>query len=170
MGQLLRLISIIFAAAVAFAACNSAGCYENGSSIPLAGFYSSRTGSAISVDSMVITGIGAPEDSAILRLAAGRASQVYLPMRPSADQVAWMIEYKQIALDTYLLNDTIRIGYQPIAYFASQECGAMYAYRIRSLSTTHHVIDSVTVIDSLVTNIDQESIKIYFRTGEGDAQ
>lgn len=161
------------AAAVALAACNTSGCYDNGSSIPLAGFYSGTTGYAISVDSITIIGVDAPADSAILRAGASGASQVYLPMRASASEVTWMIRYEQAALAEHDVADYIGFDYEAIPYFASEECGAMYAYRIRGVYHTDMLIDSVTLTDSLITNIDAETIRIYFRTaqaGEGDAQ
>ena len=40
----------------------------------------------------------------------------------------------------------------------------MYRYTITRLSYTQHLIDSVAVTDSLVTNTDIKRLKIYFRT------
>lgn len=42
----------------------------------------------------------------------------------------------------------------------------MYYYRISSVETSTNLIDSVTVVDSLVTNADRISFKIYFRIGD----
>ena len=42
----------------------------------------------------------------------------------------------------------------------------MYHYRITAYTYTTHLIDSVAVTDSLITNIDRETIQIYFRTAE----
>lgn len=172
MGRLHTLTALCVAALVlAAASCNSAGCTDNGSAIPLAGFYSSATGEAISIDSIDIFGVGAPADSALLRSNAG-VGKVYLPMHASATQTAWRIVYRQKALAEYDLYDVLTIDYEPIPYFASHECGAMYIYRVRSLTCTDNLIDSVTLTDSLITNIDIENLQIYFRTaaGEGDGQ
>lgn len=151
--------------AVAAASCNSSGCLDNGSAIPLAGFYSSATAKGISLDSLDITGLDAPGDSAIVRPGSGN-SQVYLPMRPAAPATAWVIAYAYKALNNPALNDTIRFVYESIPYFASEECGAMFAYRVTSLTHTDHLIDSVTMTDPLVTNADLETIKIFFRVSE----
>ena len=40
----------------------------------------------------------------------------------------------------------------------------MFIYRIKRCSTTTHLIDSVVVADSLITNVDIVRIRIYFRT------
>ena len=59
--------------------------------------------------------------------------------------------------ELYYLNDSI---------FASAECGAMYRYHVRSFTYTTHMIDSVKMTDSLITNNDAEQIQIFFRTAE----
>lgn len=169
MGKLLSIISALVLAAVA-TGCNSAGCSDNGSAIPLAGFYSSSTAQAVSLDSLAIFGLGAPIDSALCRPGAA-ISQIYLPMRPDFESTVWKIEYKNKSLDFEENYDTIRLDYRSIPYFASEDCGAMYCYRLRALTHTTHLIDSVTVTDSLFTNADRETIRIYFRTaGEGDTE
>ena len=42
----------------------------------------------------------------------------------------------------------------------------MYHYLITDYAYTTHLIDSVAVTDSLITNIDHETIQIFFRTAE----
>lgn len=170
MGKLLSIAAALVLAALA-AGCNSAGCTDNGSAIPLAGFYSSATGQAVTLDSLAIFGIGAPLDSPLCH-PGDRLSEIYLPMHAGADVTAWKIEYKDSLLDSPQNYDTLTLRYESIPYFASEECGAMYAYRLRSLSHTTHLIDSVTVTDSLFTNVDRQTLQIFFRTaaGEGDEQ
>lgn len=155
---------IIVLAAVITAACSSSGCLDNGSALPLAGFYSSETAKAISVDSVEISGIGAPDDSVLLKSQNG-VKQVYLPFNPAERSVRWCLSYRQKHLDFPEYNDTIAFSYDPITYFASEDCGAMYIYRITSVSHTSHLIDSITLVDSLITNVEFERIKIFFRTG-----
>ncbi len=168
MGKFLSIIAACALACIS-AACNSAGCTDNGSAIPLAGFYSSASAEAISLNSLAIFGLGAPDDSALCR--PGTAiSQIYLPMRPDTDMTAWKIEYKDCLLDFEENYDTITLNYESIPYFASEDCGAMFYYRLRSLSHTMHLMDSVTVTDSMFTNADRETIQIYFRTAGEDGE
>lgn len=170
MGQLLRILPAIGLIACAAASCNSSGCYDNGSSIPLAGFYDSSTGNSIALDSLEISGIGAPADSVLSH--PGRAiEEIYLPMHAGKPSTAWVIAYKWHDLDFAEANDTLTFDYESIPYFASEECGAMYAYRITRVAHTTHLVDSVTLTDSLITNVDRQTIQIYFRTdGEGGDQ
>lgn len=149
------------------AGCSSVGCTDNQNSIPLAGFYSMSSGESIQPDSLAISGVGAPNDSLLLRPSA-RASQVYLPLRSTLGTTQFCISYRQRALDFPELNDTITLVYTSIPYFASEDCGAMYHYRVRGLTYTTHLIDSIGMTDSVVTNVERENLQIYFRTSDND--
>ncbi|MCM1452780.1 MAG: DUF6452 family protein, partial [Clostridium sp.] len=153
------------ACALAFHGCNTNGCLENRNSVPLAGFYSDATHRLITVDSLQITGEGMPEDDPLLD-AGSRVNQVYLPMRSTHQSTTWVFSYKQKELDFPELNDTLSFDYESTPYFAGNECGVVYYYDITHMEYTTHLIDSVAIIDSLVTNTDLERIQIYFRTGE----
>lgn len=126
-----------------------------------------QTGSSISPDSIAVGGVGAPNDTLLLG-PGSRVSQLYLPFRSTSPETEFYFRYKQQALDYDWLVDTIRFSYEATPYFASEDCGAMYHYLITSFSYTTHLIDSVAVTDSLITNIDRETIQIYFRTAQPD--
>ena len=148
-----------------FAACGGNGCLDNQSAIPLAGFYSAETGQQIGISSLEIHGIGAPGDT-LLVTSGATVQQVYLPMRSSKTSTAWCLHYTQGDLADPAFNDTIEFTYNTLPYFVSEECGASFRYHITQLRYTRHLIDSVAVTDSLVTNIDTERIQIFFRTAE----
>lgn len=153
------------AAAVALAACNTNGCLENRNSVPLAGFYSYSTLKPITVDSVQITGLDMPEDDPLLK-AGTSANQIYMPMRSTRPSTTWVLSYKQKALDRAELNDTLTFDYESKPFFAGNECGVVYYYDIKRMAHTRHLIDSVALTDSLITNVDMERIQIYFRTAE----
>lgn len=165
MGKILISVITIFISASIISGCSSSGCLENQNSIPLAGFYSKNTLKSIAIDSISIGGIGAPSDSLITDNGQG-VSQVYLPFRSSTESVSFYIHYNQEALNYDIFNDTITFDYTSIPYFVSEECGAMYFYSIKKMEYTRHIIDSISITDSLVKNTDIERIKIYFRTSE----
>lgn len=146
-------------------ACSTSGCLDNQSAIPLAEFYSSATGQAISLNNITIRGVGAPADSAIL-VAPPAASQVYLPMRSTRNSTSWRISYQQPGIDDPAFDDVVTFTYDSEPYFASAECGAMYCYRIRKVECTTNLLDSVSILDSLITNVDRPSMRFYFRTAE----
>ncbi|MCC8070628.1 MAG: DUF6452 family protein [Bacteroidales bacterium] len=151
------------------AGCNTSGCLENQNSIPLAGFYSSSTLTAISIDSVAIGGVGAPRDS-LLSTGATAISQLYLPFRATDSSTSYFFRYISQGLNYDFLVDTITFTYDTHLYFASEECGAMYRYYITEMTHTTHLIDSVAITDSLVTNLDVERIKIFFRTANPDEE
>ena len=169
-GLKIAFITLVCATIVLLTAgCNTSGCMENRSSVPLAGFYSASDGAAISLDSIEISGQNAPGDS-VLSPAGTPVSKIYLPMRSTQDATTWIFAYRWKELDHPEINDTITFHYSTTPYFASEECGVVYHYNITSLSHTSHLIDSVGISDSLITNTDIERIKIYFRTAREDEE
>jgi len=162
MGNLLKSISIAVLSAVILAGCNSSGCINNQNSIPLAGFYSYGTFTSISVPGLTVGGVGAPGDSLILN--NGNTSSVYLPFRAEHPETSFFFHYNQESIDNDAFNDTLTFTYSSVPYFASEECGAMYRYVITDFTYTKHLIDSVGLLDSVITNVDRERIRIYFRS------
>lgn len=149
--------------------CQSSDCLDLRSGIPYAGFYASSTGDPIALDSLEIGGVMVPHDS--LLVTSGKMTQgLYLPVRSNRDNTSYFIHYTYgylnedlIEDDRHLLDDTITLYYKSTPYFVSQECGAMFRYHIDSVKYTTHLIDSVVCTDPLVTNVDIERLKIYFR-------
>lgn len=126
------------------------------------------TKEAIVPDSLAIGGVDAPNDTLLLG-PGSKVSQLYLPFRASMPTTEFYIQYKQAALDYSWLVDTLRFEYTAIPYFASEDCGAMYHYLVTNYSYTTHLIDSVGMTDSLITNVERETIQIYFRTADDSA-
>lgn len=168
-----RKIAIpIVAALLALAAatgCNTSGCLDNQSALPLAEFRSSATGAAIAVDSLEVVGVDAP-DGDVLSEATPSKTQLYLPMRSTKNNTAWRLIYRQKHLEQAGIEDVVSFDYESIPYFASEECGATYRYRVTRVDYTTNVVDRVVMADSLITNVDQVSILIYFRTGGPDGE
>lgn len=119
----------------------------------------------ITPDSIEIGGVGAPGDSLLLKVSQ-REGKLYLPFRSADKETSYYIRYRAKALDYPELYDTITFRYESIPFFASEDCGAMFQYRIRGVDYTRHLVDSVGLADSLITNVDLETIGIYFRTSE----
>lgn len=142
-----------------FSSCNTTGCTENHNSIPLAGFYSMLTKKAVSVNNLEISGEGAPGDS-ILYPRSQQLSEVYLPLRSKQNVTSYFFKFYD-SEGNVGASDKVTFRYDSHAWFASEECGAMYRYRITELTHTSSVIDSIAITDSLITNIDTVRIRIY---------
>lgn len=163
MKRLVEIVMLVVVLMVAsLSSCNTTGCLDNRSSIPLADFYSSTTNTPVATDSIEIGGVGAPWDS--LLVPAGKSvSQIYLPLRSDQSVTAFYFAYKWRGM-TPAYNDTLWIYYNSFPYFASEECGAMFRYRITRIEHTSVFLDSVAVMDSLVTNVEKAIMKLYFPT------
>lgn len=162
MRKLLCLI-IMTLVLYSLSGCNNGGCTDMRSSTPRADFYSASTQKAILVDSLEVTGIGAPGDS-LLYNGSQRLSMIYLPMPADRENVSWRLAYIQAELAAVEAADTLSYTFERFPWFAGEECGAMYKYRITSMHYTTHLIDSVSITDSLVANVDVPTFNIYFRT------
>jgi len=164
MGKVLihiAALSVALCAAAGFQSCNTAGCTELRSATPRADFYSTFTEKELTVDSLIITGIGARGDSALL-VPGEKARTVYLPMRAGQNTVSWKIEYAWKAYAEEGIADTLTIDYDRIEWFAGEECGAMFKYHIRQIDFTRNLIDSIAIPDSMVINVDRPTYEIYF--------
>lgn len=161
--HLFHIISVLTGLHLIISCSSSTGCTDNQNSLPLAGFYSMSTGDKVTPDSIAVEGVGAPNDSLLLA-PNEKVSELYLPFRSTKSTTSFCIQYRQHSLNFVDLYDTLTFNYKTIPYFASEECGAMYHYLITSYSYTRHLVDSVALVDSLITNVDRETIQIYFRT------
>jgi hypothetical protein len=147
-------------AALYLTACNDDSCYDNGSSLPLAAFYLGNSQQTIT--GLTIMGIGAPGDSLLADSSA--LKEVYLPLRASVGTTRYAIS-RWVGVGTPMaqqLHDTLTLDYEPIAYFHSAECGAMYNFDLHDVRCTINGIDSVVVITPLVTNSRTPALRIYF--------
>ena len=137
---------------VAGISCND-NCMGNSSGIPLAAFYEGE--SQVYLDNITVYGVGAPNDSAVVRNAT--VSQVYLPFRITEPECQYVFDYNIDGIE----NDTITFNYDIIPYFESRECGAMYNFDIKEYSYTQHFLDSIAIPNTRITNSDVVTIKIF---------
>lgn len=169
----LRILPLCVAAltavclAVSVVSCNTQGCTDNRSALPMMGLYSSSTEQPVTLDSLDIGGVGAPDDS-LLVSSGTKVRTLYLPFRYGRETTSFVIhyDYKLQGLDDPSFDDVITFTYSTEPYFASEECGAYYIYKIRDVSYTRHLIDSVAIVDSVINNVDMERIKVFFRISE----
>lgn len=141
--------------------CNSTGCIDNQSALPLAGFYDYATLSTKVIYNVSIGAIGAPNDSLLLD-SSSSAQTLYMPFNLESDETAFVVRYHISGLDNPAMYDTLRFTYNRVPFFASDDCGVMYKYDVTDLTTTHHHIDSVAMPYTAITQVDVESIQIFF--------
>lgn len=149
--------------------CNTDGCTDNASALPLMAFYSMSTKTPIVLDSIDFGGVGTPDDSLLVK-SGESVMNLYLPFRFEKESTTFRIhyDYKEQELDDPALDDVVTFYYTSRPYFASEECGAYYEYTIKKVEYTRHLIDSIGVSDSVITNVDRERIQVFIRTAEID--
>ncbi len=139
--------------------CGDDSCRDNGSSLPLAACYVGS--SQQTVTGLTIMGIGVPGDSLLLDSAT--VNEVYLPLRASTTSTSFRLRRAVTANGvTTFYNDTLTLEYQSIEFFHSVECGAMFNFDVEHVSCTDHGIDSVVLVNNLITNSRRPALRIYF--------
>lgn len=164
MGKILKLLLLTVACVAAVLSCTPSTCDENSTAIPLACFYASESKRSISLDSLTVYGVGAPGDTVIMY--NGTGTQVYLPLRMNANNCQFVFHHEAVAFSDTRYNDTLTINYNPIPYFSSMDCGAMYYYDVMDYEYSTNLVDSVRIITDRFTNADIETVQIYFRVDE----
>lgn len=145
-------------------ACTDTTCNENRSSLPLMRFYNvdavTRKATSASIN-VWVEGVGVPGDSMICNNTP--CSEVYVPLRVTTRSTQYAMWRYHVSADgdSTLLRDTITFNYEPVPYYSSRECGAMYNFDMSTVTTTHHGIDSVALVQPVVTNELRESLRVY---------
>ena len=156
---ILKLIGVFFV--TAWIGCDS-GCFENRTSIPKAAFYAyNMPDNAITVDSITVYGIG-QQSGAMLIDCGKKVSQFSIPFRNDADTTQYVIRYDMKALARYNICDTLTISYTRYPHFISADCGVTFNYTIKDLSYTTHMLDSAALMVDEVTNVDEETMRLYY--------
>jgi hypothetical protein len=78
---------------------------------------------------------------------------IILPLSP-ADTTSFVITF-----DTTV--DTLTFFHETFKKYDSMETGFYYDFKIKSVEQTHHRIESIQIIDSLVTKDWHENIELY---------
>ena len=96
-----------------------------------------------------------------------RKQYVLLNQKPSAGKLELPLSFTAVR-DTFFLRysarlaDTIWVGHQNLPYFSSMDCGTVMHYKLTEIASTHHLIDSIQIVNSEVTNTLKENVKIYY--------
>ena len=155
MIRLLYIALLTLVLASCLASCGDDSCYDNGSSLPLATFY--VDGSQQQVSGLTIMGIGSPGDS--LLADSSTLKEIYLPLRASVGITSFAIT-RWIA-DGVSVRDTVTFAYDPVPFFHSTECGAMYNFNIKDVDYTTNGIDSIVMLKTTITNDNAPALRIH---------
>lgn len=119
----------------------------------MAGFYDYATREQLTVSGLSVYGVGAPGDSLVMAPTKS-AHQVWLPFRGLQDNASFHFNFADS-------ENTIFFTYNAIPYFEGEDCGAMWRYHITEVNWDGPNVDSVSVTDPIITNIERERIMIF---------
>ena len=152
---------IVVFVAILIVGCGN-GCFENRTSIPKVAFYASNAPErAISIDSISVYGVG-QKTGAMIVDCGRRVTSLSLPFRNDADTTQYVVQYDMKALAQYGICDTLTFVYTRYPHFISADCGVTFNYRIDQFQYTTHMLDSAALMVEEVTNIDQETLRLYY--------
>ena len=97
-------------------------------------------------------------DTLVLNSLCGEASTFSLPISYTQPEDIFFLRLSTIEKVSY--QDTICIKKENYPHFESVDCQAAYFHKLTAVSSTHHVIDSVTIENSKV-NYDVSNTHIY---------
>lgn len=84
------------------------------------------------------------------------AESLDIPLSFTAERDTFFFRYSA------RLADTVYVNHVNLPYFSSMDCGTVMHYRIASISSTHHLIDSIQIVNPEVTNTLKKNVAIYY--------
>lgn len=155
---------LLVVALLAATGCATSECLENGSALPYAGFYSSESvPREISLSGLSVRGVGVPGDSVLLAASSTMVSDIYLPFDLDSDETVYRFDYGEGAG-----SDEITFLYERQPWFVSSACGVVVNFKIKEIRHTSVRIDSVTCPPGIITNLNMQNLRIYFRTDSSE--
>lgn len=64
--------------------------------------------------------------------------------------------------EKFQIDDTLFVAYEPRPYFLNMECGCSVFFTLKSISTTHNLIQDVTIKRNEITNAQNINLSIEF--------
>ncbi len=157
MRRLLGILSVV----ACICSCEGIDCTLNNVVSCYYGFYSSETGSGVSLlDTLTITAQGT---DSILYNRGVNTSTVDVPMSyfNETDTLRFIIYGED-----YYSVSTIYVSKENTQHFESPDCPTSMFHLITDVTFDSNIIDSVVVVRPEVDYMQDENIKVYFRTSD----
>lgn len=90
-------------------------------------------------------------------LADSIVSSFLLPLRKDRDSTAMVMHYAGV-------NDTVVVVYEREEKYVSLACGCSVFATLKELRGTGHMVDSVAIVNSAVTNIKENHLILFIHT------
>ena len=146
-------VAITITAVIQMISCAPESCLEETVANVKVPLYLNSTQKIKAPDSLIIYGLSRASDK--LYNSAKRTTQADLPLNPSTESCGFVIRINRVP-------DTIMIKYESYPHLISKECGYTYFHTIDSISYTKHIIDTIIIMNRLVTTVDEENFRILY--------
>lgn len=149
------LSGIIIIVLISFFSCEEKMCEQNTLTLLNIGFfkYISDSDQKLILNNLTVYGIGR-EDSLLYNNQDG-LTNIYLPLSPIYDTSNFV----------FLIDnnpDTLFLTLKRELHLVSFECGFSTFFTIVSLEHSKNNIDSISLINSMIDNSNEQNLKIYF--------
>jgi hypothetical protein len=147
---------------VIFASCSEdETCRQNTTTSLQAGFFKEGTTTALSIDTLTISGLiedpitgGLIEKDSILYNAKKKISLINLPLSKTGNQSIFLFKCNSI-------KDTVMILHSNQDYFVSFACGCMVTHKIDTVLSTNHFISEVKINNYDINLNNVRHLQIY---------
>ena len=136
--------------------CSEVECPLDNVVVMTCGLYSADGTEQKIIDTLTVTAAGT--DSVLLNRGQN-ISSFALPVNYVADTDTLIFKFTEVDGTSYV--DTLKVSHTNEAHFESMECPLSFFHEIKSITTTHNAIDSVSIVRKQVNYEDVENLKIY---------
>lgn len=155
-----RHIAYTLGLLLCFAACSSEDCPINNTVVGKMMFYN-HLGDAVAFNGTLTVSVVRPQgDSVVVNKKSG-AADVTFPLSYTHETDTFILDYND-----GLAYDSLYVSHINIPTLVSVDCGTAMFHTITSVSSTHHVIDSLVLTSSEVNYDEHENIQVIYRTAD----
>lgn len=152
MRKLLNGVAIVCILVLSMVGCESGDCMLSSESYCNMVFVNAQGKGVKLQDSLTVSSTA---DIVLVNRKYG-ASSMMLPLSYTAVEDTFFLQYSA------RLVDTLWVEHQNHPYFSSMDCGMVMHYELVNIKSTNHLIDSVQIVNSGVSNTLKDNVKIYF--------
>jgi hypothetical protein len=136
-----------------FISCTQGSCFEETESYLKASLYSFDTKKLTAPTSLTLSGLN---DTTKIYNKATNVIHGLFPLNASELSCTFVIIINGV-------TDTIKFQYDTYPHLISKECGYTYYHTIETEPVpSYHSIDSISIINKTITNLNVENIRIYY--------
>lgn len=147
-------LAVILSGLILFSlSCTPESCLEETTSFVNTTLYKKGSNTPTAADSITVFGLG--NDTSRLYNKVLKVSSIKLPLDASSETCGFVIKINNI-------TDTLNFTYTSYPHLISKECGITFFYNLNSYHVSGNSIDSISIRNSNITNLNGENIRIFY--------